>query len=124
MPAAEQMKFLYDFFTTNDFWRLRPTPMFVVNQPGVEKSSHYIAAARTDQKDLMIVYVPEDRTVEIMMDAMPPSPSVTWYNPRTGENSPAVGVVTTSTVQFPTPSEGDWIMLLRTQTEKEKEASK
>jgi len=124
MPAAEQMKFLYDFFTTNDFWRLRPTPMFVVNQPGVEKSSHYIAAARTDQKDLMIVYVPEDRTVEIKMDAMPPSPSVTWYNPRTGENSPAVGVVTTSTVQFPTPSEGDWIMLLRTQTEKEKEASK
>ena len=121
MPAAEQMKFLYDFFTTNDFWRLRPTPMFVVNQPGAEKPGHFVAAARSDQKDLMVVYVPEDRTVEIKLDSLPPSPNVTWVNPRTGENSPAVAVVTTSTCQFPTPSEGDWILVMKTQTEKEKE---
>ena len=124
MPAAEQMKFLHDLFATNDFWRLRPAPMFIVSQPGTEKPGRFIAAARTDQKDLMVVYVPEDRTVEIKLDSLPPSPSVTWVNPRTGENSPAVAVVTTSTCQFPTPSEGDWILLMRTQTEKEKEPEK
>lgn len=124
MPAAEQMKYLHDFFMTNDFWRLRPTPMFVVNQPGAEKPSHYVAAARTDDKDIMVVYVPEDRTIEIKLDSLPPSPNVTWVNPRTGENSPAVAVVTTTTCQFPTPSEGDWILLMRTQTEKEKEPEK
>ena len=113
MPAAEQMAKLYDFFTSIDFWRLRPTPVFVVNQAGKEKPARYMAAARTDNKDLMVVYVPEDRTVEIKLDSLPPSPNVTWMNPRTGESSPAVGVVTTDTCQFPTPSEGDWLLVMK-----------
>ena len=118
LPGAEQVKYLHDFFTTNDFWRLRPTPMFVVNQPGKESPARFIAAARSDAKDVLFVYVPEDRTVEIKLDALPPSPNVTWLNPRTGENSPAVAVVTQNTCQFPTPSEGDWILLTRSQPEK------
>jgi len=66
----------------------------------------------------MVVYVPEDRTVEIKLDAMPPSPNVTWINPRTGEKSPAVAVVTQNTCQFPTPSEGDWILFMKTDKER------
>jgi hypothetical protein len=123
MPGAEQMKYLHDFFATNDFWRLRPASMFVVNQPGNEKPSRFVAAARTDAKDIMIVYVPEDRTIEIKLDSLPPSPDVTWVNPRTGENSPAVAVVTTTTCQFPTPGEGDWLLLMRTQAPKDKPAT-
>ena len=119
MPAAEQMKHLSDFFTSIDWWRLRPGSVFIVNQPGKEAPRRFIAAARTDQKDLMVIYVPEDRTVEVKLDSMPPSPQVTWYNPRTGEKSPAVGVVTTSTCQFPSPSEGDWLLYMFTQKEKE-----
>ena len=60
----------------------------------------------------MVVYVPEDRTVEVKLDLMPESPTVTWVNPRTGERSPAVAVVTASTCQFPTPAEGDWVLLM------------
>ena len=124
LPGAEQMKYLHDFFTTNDFWRLHPTPMFVVNQPGKENPARFIAAARTHAKDILFVYVPEDRTVEIKLDALPPSPNVSWLNPRTGETSPAVAVVTQNTCQFPTPSEGDWILLTRSQPEKKEEPKK
>ncbi len=120
MPGAEQMKHLADFFESIEWWRLRPTPAFVVNQPGKEKPARFIAAARTDQKDLLVVYVPEDRTVEIKLDALPPSPQVSWFNPRTGDKSPAVAVVTANTCQFPTPSEGDWILWMYTQKEKDK----
>jgi hypothetical protein len=112
MPGAEQMKNLLDFFTSIDFARLRPTPIFVVNQPGTATPSHYLAAARTDRKDIMIVYIPEDRTIEIKLDALPPSPNITWISPKTGEKSPAVAVVTANTCQFPTPAEGDWILLM------------
>jgi hypothetical protein len=112
-PVAEQMTNVYNFFTSIDYWRLRPTPVFVVNQPGKDKPSHYLAAARTDNKDLMIVYVPEDRTVEVKLDSLPPAPNVNWFNPRTGETSPAVGVVTTDTCQFPTPAEGDWLLVIK-----------
>jgi hypothetical protein len=113
MPGAEQMKTLYEFFTTNEFHRLRPTPAFVVGQPGSAKPEKFIACARTDQKDVMIVYVPEDRTVEIKLDTLPPSPDIRWISPKTGETSPAVGVVTTDTCQFPTPAEGDWLLLMK-----------
>lgn len=115
MPGAEQMKHLSHYFTSIDFGRLRPSPAVVVNQPGTQEPKRFIAAARTDQKDLLVLYVPEDRTVEVKLDMLPPSPNVSWYNPRTGETNTAVGVVTTSTVQFPTPSEGDWILQLITQ---------
>jgi hypothetical protein len=118
MPAAENMKVLHETLGSLDWWRLRPAPIVVVNQPGKEAPRRFIAAARTDQKDLLVIYVPEDRTVEVKLDAMPPSPQVTWINPRTGEKSPAVGVVTTSTCQFPTPAEGDWLLLLQTQKDK------
>ena len=37
--------------------------MFVVNQPGKRKPERFVAAARTDEKDLMLVYIPEDRTI-------------------------------------------------------------
>ena len=80
----------------------------------VQALSAPISGAKTDDKELMVIYVPEDRTVEIKLDSMPPSPNVTWFNPRTGEKSPAVAVVTANTCQFPTPAEGDWILFMKT----------
>jgi hypothetical protein len=118
MPAAQQMAHLYDFFTSIDFWRLRPAPAIVVNQPGATNITQFVAAAKTDQKDLALVYIPEVRTVEIKLDALPPSPNITWINPRTGEHNPAVAVVTANTCQFPTPAEGDWILLMQTEEKK------
>lgn len=121
MPAAQQMPHLYDFFTSIDFFRLRPTPGIVVNQPGQTNATQYVAAAKTDRKDLALAYIPGVRTVEIKLDALPPSPNITWFNPRTGERSPAVAVVTASTCQFPTPAEGDWILLMQTEKKEEQE---
>jgi len=111
--VAEQVKYMHDFFTTNEFWRLRPTPMFVVNNPGKTDIKRHVSAARSDNKEVMVVYIPEDRTIEIKLDSLPPSPQISWLSPRNGESSPAVAVVTTDTVQFPTPSEGDWLLLMR-----------
>jgi hypothetical protein len=113
MPGAEQMAHLATFFDTIDWWRLRPAPVVVVNNPGTQSPAKYIAGAKSDDKELMVVYVPEDRTVEIKLDLMPSSPNVSWFNPRTGEKSPAVAVVTANTCQFPTPAEGDWILFMK-----------
>ena len=113
MPAAEQMRYLAEFFGSIEWWKLRPAPIVVVNNPGTQAPAKFIAGAKSDDKDLMVVYVPEDRTVEIKLNLMPASPNVTWFNPRTGEKSPAVAVVTTDTCQFPTPAEGDWILFMK-----------
>ncbi|HWN94364.1 MAG TPA: DUF4038 domain-containing protein [Methylomirabilota bacterium] len=118
MPGAEQMPHMVSFFTSIDFHQLRPLPGAVVNNPGNQAPRKYIAAARSVKGDLTVVYVPEERTVEILLASLPPSPDVKWFNPRTGEPSAAVAVITDTTAQFPTPGEGDWILWMHTQVKK------
>lgn len=119
MPAAEQVPHLVDFFTSVDWWKLRPAPVLPSN-PGATMPSKFVTGAKSDDRNLCVVYVPEDRTVEVKLDLMPTSPNVSWFNPRTGEKSPAVAVVTQTTCQFPTPAEGDWILFMKMEKKDEK----
>jgi hypothetical protein len=113
MPAAKQMANLAKFVNSVEFWRLRPQPGFVAVQPGTTSSERFIAAAGTEAKDLSVVYVPQERTLEIVLEALPASPSVTWFNPRGGQTSPAVAVVGGRSCQFPTPEPGDWLLVMK-----------
>ena len=69
--------------------------------------------AGTEDKDLMLVYVPEDRSVNLAPAEMPQSPSATWINPRTGERSAAEAMVGANTCQFSTPEAGDWLLVIK-----------
>jgi hypothetical protein len=113
LPAAKQLAHLAKFMNSIDFWRLRPEPNFVTAQPGGMSPARFIAAAGAETKNFTLVYVPEDRTLEIYLEALPPSPSVTWFNPRGQENSPAVAVVGGRSCQFPTPEPGDWLLVMK-----------
>jgi hypothetical protein len=113
MPAVKQLKLLTDFVTSFTYWQLQPAPQFVGEQPGNINPKRFIAAVGTATNDLSIVYVPEDRTIEIVLDALPSSPNVSWFNPRTGERTPAVAVVGARTCQFPTPEPGDWLLVMK-----------
>jgi hypothetical protein len=72
-----------------------------------------IVAASTETKDVSVVYLPEERTLELMTDALPSAPAVSWFNPRAGESSPAVAVVGGAACQFPTPDPGDWLLIMK-----------
>ena len=113
MPAAKQVSYLAKFMNSIDFWRLRPQPKAIASQPGQTSPRRFIAAASSEPNNLSVVYVPEDRTLEVLLDALPPSPSVSWLNPRTGENNPAVAVVGGRSCQFPTPDPGDWLLVMK-----------
>jgi hypothetical protein len=113
MPAAKQMGQLTKLVSSLQYWRLRPQPKLVATQPGDTEPQRYIAAAETESKDLALVYVPEERTAELTLDAMPTSPTVSWFNPRTADTSPAVAVVGGQSCQFPTPDPGDWVLVLK-----------
>jgi hypothetical protein len=113
MPGAKQVSSLAEFVNSVDFWKLRPQPKAIVSQPGNMSPRQFIAAACADPNTLSLVYVPEDWTVEVARTALPPSPSVGWFNPRTGVNSPAVAVVGGSSCQFSTPDPGDWLLVMK-----------
>ena len=113
MPAAKQMSHLSKYMDSIDFWKLRPQPKAVASQPSQLSPRRFIAAASTEAKDLSLVYVPEDRAVELFLDALPPAPLVSWFNPRTGNKNPSVAVVSSNTCQFPTPEPGDWLLVIK-----------
>jgi hypothetical protein len=113
MPAAKQMSYLVKCLSTVDFWKLRPQPKAIASQPGNESPRRFIAAAGTDPNTLWLVYVPEDRTLAVALNALPQSPSVSWLSPRTGENNAAVAVAGSSSCQFPTPDPGDWLLVMK-----------
>jgi len=112
MPGAKQMALLARFIEQFEYWRLRPAPNMVV-QAADTAPSQRVVAAQTESKDLALIYVPESRTIELVNDMFPSSPTITWFNPRTGDNSPAVGVVGDRTTQFPTPDPGDWVLVMK-----------
>lgn len=113
MPAAKQMSYLAKFMNSIDFWKVQPEPKIVASQPGQESPRRFVAAAGTEANDLAIIYVPQDRTLDVLREALPHSPTAGWLNPRTGENSPATVVTGASACQFRTPDSGDWLLVMK-----------
>src|ERR1051325_1358086 len=58
-------------------------------------------------------FTTRDRLLELKLDALPVSPQFIWLNPRTGKKTPAVAIVLGETAQFPTPQEGEWILVVK-----------
>ena len=113
MPAGKQMAHLAKFMNSMEFWKLRPQPKALATQPGDQSPRRFIAAASNEAKTLSLFYVPEDRTLEVSLDALPLSPAVGWVNPRTGEGNPAVAALSGNRYQFPTPDPGDWLLVMK-----------
>jgi len=113
MPAAKQMTVVADLMNSTEFWRLRPEAKLIATQPGYSSPRRRIVAAGADDKKIAIVYVPEDRTLELDLDALPPSPNIAWLNASNGKNNPAVAVVGGRVCQFPTPEAGDWVLVMK-----------
>jgi hypothetical protein len=113
MPAAEQIQYLDMLFMSLEWWQLRPAPELLVDQPGSEKMSHFIAAARSDKGDLAVIYVPEKRMIQLNLDNLLTELSAYWFNPRTGERITAAMNGTAARLTFDTPDVGDWVLVLR-----------
>lgn len=111
MPGAEQMAHVAAFFASIDFWRLRPAPEVLAEQPGSEAPARFIAAAAAGKGDLLVVYTPEAGTIALNADSTPRG-RATWHDPRTGARTPAKGARSGSAIRFNTPSEGDWVLLV------------
>ena len=113
LPGAKQAAEVMDFFNSIPFWNLKPASDVVAGQSNSVSPDQFIAAAETGSKDLAVVYVPDERRLELNLNALPSSPTVQWFNPRTGQRSPAVAVVGGSSFQVPTPGPGDWVLVIK-----------
>ena len=114
LPGAKQMTQIQAATESLDWWTLHPAPRSIATQPGNEDPNHYIANAENDSQSLSVTYIPEERTLNLFLEALPSAPVIHWLNPRTGKVSSAIAVVGTRTCQLPTPDKGDWVLLAKT----------
>jgi hypothetical protein len=112
MPGAEQMAHVAALFTSIDFWTLRPAAGLLAEQPGADAAHLFIAAAASGNRDLVVVYAPDARSIAVDGSALPPGQAI-WHDPRTGGRSSATGARSGSVVRYETPGEGDWVLVLR-----------
>jgi hypothetical protein len=113
MPGAEQMSHVVALFTgLVDFWRLRPAPGVLVEQPGTATAATFIAAAMSDARDQLVIYTPEPASIRLHAGQVPQGPAV-WFDPRSGRSTPATPLTGEVTVRFETPGEGDWVLVVK-----------
>ena len=110
MPGAEQMAHVAALFTSIDFWRLRPAPDVLAEQPGTTSVSKFVTAAAYPGNDVLVIYTPEAGAVRIKAEAVPQGRAM-WLNPRTGARTSAKGTRQGDVLGFETPHEGDWVLL-------------
>lgn len=111
LPGAFSMKYLHEFFRGIEWWRLIPAQDILAEQPGREDASKFIAAAKSQAGDLLVVYLPEGGAVTIRTDTLKNDMSARWYHPRTGGWLDA-GKVEQSGQTFKTVDRNDWVLLI------------
>lgn len=111
--AANQIGYLYDFFGSIEWWRLRPSSAMVLLQPGIAHAGETIVAAKTDAGDLAVIYTPCSRTVELNLTLLKESVLSQWINPVSGERIAATFTGMREHACFETPHAGDWVLVLQ-----------
>ena len=96
----------------NDYLKLRPAREIVVDGQSSNYDRH-IQAATADDGSYALVYTAGTANFSLDLSALnSDSISVIWFNPRTGEVGNGDLVTTGNSVEFTTPEEGDWLLVL------------
>ena len=109
LPGSEDLKHLADLFTSVDWWQLRPDQDLLARQPGAGDPTKFVAAARSTEGDLAIVYLPEGGEVTLQTDELASNLEAEWLNPREGRRRDAEGA---GAGTYEAPSNQDWVLVL------------
>jgi hypothetical protein len=100
-PGSSDMGHLAGLFTSIKWWTLAPAPELLTSQPGQTDPARHIAISKSEAGDLTVAYVPRGGELPIRTAQ---SSQAQWFNPRTGEFTPAAAEPIAPTAE-------DWIYL-------------
>jgi len=109
-PGVRSIRLLHEFFEALPWWQLRPAPEMLAAQPGQEDPRRFVAAAKTEDGRLGVIYVPVASPIVLRHEAIPDG-SYRWFDPRRGAWE-ASGVLSSGKNSFTPPGDGDWLLCL------------
>lgn len=112
-PGATSMCHLAELMDTLPWWRLRPAPDLLAEQPGEADPRLATVAAQTDDRRYTVAYVPRDSRLRLRLGDQPHDLRATWFSPATGTRH-AVDIPTGGATEWHanTPDAEDWVLLL------------
>ena len=108
LPGAASVRHLAELITSLPWWTFIPAPELLAEQPGKGDPRLTVVAARGNDGQLGLVYIPRGSRATLSLSVMP-SVHATWIDPRSGERQPAV---LPSDGTGKTPDGEDWLLLL------------
>jgi hypothetical protein len=113
LPGSTSMKHLKALFSSLDWWTLLPDQELIAEQPGVVSPQDFIAAARSEDGSLALVYIPEGGKVTLKMEGMKLPVTAQWFDPATGLRSNAGEVRAGGRQTFDAHTKEDRVLILR-----------
>lgn len=115
LPGAASLKHLRTLLEARPWWQLRPDVKngVAVDGRGTFATNDYAVTALAADASFALSYLPTRRTITIDLDQVSgDAVTASWFNPRTGETTPAATFTTKNRNAFTPPSEGDWVLVL------------
>lgn len=113
LPGSRQISYLAQFIAQFAWWKLKPDPDLLAEQPGNDSFEYFISLVRSDDYRLMLAYVPEGSTVKIY-NPNHLSYRGKWFNPKenTYYTAREIKSIEHNILEIPPPMQIDLILIL------------
>ena len=112
MPAMRSIGHLMRFFGGIPWWELRPAPELLAAQPGAQDPDLFVAAARTEDGTLAVLYTPRGGVLRTHTGPLRRPARACWFDPREGLFSAPIAL-TGDRQDFKTPDARDWVLRIQ-----------
>lgn len=111
-PGTTSMTVLHDLFASVPWWELQPAPEMVASQPGQTDPARFVAASRSTDGRLSVVYMPVGGELKLNLAGLAAPLQGEWANPRSGQRTPLPAALS-GAVTLIAPDAEDWLLVLR-----------
>ena len=111
-PGSIQIGYLGNMLRQYPWWRLKPAPEILAEQPGEKKAHDFIAVVKTDSDDLIMAYVPGQLTVKLF-NPRQLNYKGKWFDPVNNQYAPAKIGGGPELLELVVPGEGDFVLVLQ-----------
>ena len=111
-PGSRQVGYLANFFKKLEWWRLRPAPEILDQQPGDEVFNHFVSVSKTTDNGLIVVYIPHKETIQLYLPRGFDYEGE-WFDPAENKYSPAKTEVVNGMIRVVSKKESDMVLVLR-----------
>jgi hypothetical protein len=110
-PGSVQIGYLSRMMQTLPWWRYRPCPELLLEQPGDETYNHFIAVAKTDDHESIVAYLPVRQTIKVS-NPLNLRYRGRWFDPIENEYREAKVVHGKNTLEATSEAEQDFVLIL------------